>query len=102
MVDRVTVRRSGIHRLILTQLRPVSNIVQEYTAAYRPVMSLSPLSRDWSKARTDAGMETNSRDDMHAGELETSLLLHVARHLVHPGNETPTGQRAAHTCSPLA
>ena len=34
-----------------------------------------PTSVDWDEARKAAGMETNGHDDMHAGELETSILL---------------------------
>jgi creatinine amidohydrolase len=33
-------------------------------------------------------METTSHADMHAGELETSVLLHVAPETIRPGNET--------------
>jgi creatinine amidohydrolase len=33
-------------------------------------------------------METTSHDDMHAGELETSVLLYLAPDLVGAGNET--------------
>ena len=39
-------------------------------------LSLFPGSKDWTAARESAGMETNNHDDMHAGELETSILLH--------------------------
>ena len=84
--------RSGVERLVLINGHGgnyvLSNVVQEYTAAHGPKMSLFPQSHDWTKARVDAGMETDSHEDMHAGELETSLLLHVAPHLVRPGNET--------------
>ncbi|PWR06992.1 hypothetical protein DKT69_35760 [Micromonospora sicca] len=50
-------------------------------------MSLFPQAHDWTKAREDAGMETDSHEDMHAGELETSLLLHVAPELIRDGNQ---------------
>jgi len=62
-------------------------------------MSLFPLAHDWAKARADAGMHTGSHEDMHAGELETSLLLHVAPHLVRPGNHTAdwTADDGSHT-----
>lgn len=84
--------RSGVERLVLINGHGgnyvLSNVVQEYTAAHGPKMSLFPQSHDWTKARVEAGMETDSHEDMHAGELETSLLLHVAPHLVRPGNET--------------
>ncbi|WCN83809.1 creatininase family protein [Micromonospora sp. LH3U1] len=84
--------RSGVEHLVLVNGHGgnyvLSNVVQEYTAANGPTMSLYPQGHDWTKARTDAGMETNSHDDMHAGELETSLLLHVAPELIRAGNET--------------
>lgn len=87
-----SVIRSGVERLVLVNGHGgnyvLSNVVQEYTAVHGPVMSLFPQSRDWARARTDAGMATDNHEDMHAGELETSLLLHVAPELVRPGNET--------------
>src|SRR5262249_31448829 len=39
-------------------------------------------------ARVEAGLQTNNHDDMHAGELETSLLLQFAPSLVRPGSDT--------------
>ncbi|AVT38022.1 creatininase family protein [Plantactinospora sp. BB1] len=83
--------RSGLDHLVLVNGHGgnyvLSNVVQEYTAVNGPAMSLYPQSRDWTKARTDAGMQTNNHEDMHAGELESSLLLHVAPDLVRDGNE---------------
>jgi len=87
-----SLRRSGVERLILINGHGgnyvLSNVVQEYTAAHGPTMSLFPTGRDWQKARADAAMTTDGHEDMHAGELETSLLLHVAPELVRAGNET--------------
>ena len=87
-----SLEQSGIHHLVLVNGHGgnyvLSNVVQEYTAAHGPRMSLFPQSHDWIMARNDAGMETNNHDDMHGGELETSLLLHVAPDVVRPGNET--------------
>ncbi|RKN48409.1 creatininase family protein [Micromonospora endolithica] len=84
--------RSGVEHLVLVNGHGgnyvLSNVVQEYTAAHGPKMSLYPQGHDWTTARTDADMETSSHDDMHAGELETSLLLHVAPELIRAGNET--------------
>ncbi|BCJ73295.1 hypothetical protein CS0771_28390 [Catellatospora sp. IY07-71] len=51
-------------------------------------MTLFPQGADWARARDAAGLETNSHEDMHAGELETSILLHVTPSVVQPGNET--------------
>ncbi|GIH14713.1 creatininase family protein [Rugosimonospora africana] len=65
----------------------LSNVVQEASVG-GPRMALFPQTADWIKARTDAGMETTVHEDMHAGEAETSILLHVCPDVVRPGNET--------------
>jgi len=87
-----SLRRSGVERLVLVNGHGgnyvLSNVVQEYTAAHGPTMSLFPMGRDWDKAREDSQMATGGHEDMHAGELETSLLLHVAPELIRAGNET--------------
>ncbi|MET8461578.1 creatininase family protein [Micromonospora zamorensis] len=66
--------RSGVEHPVLINGHGgnyvLSNVVQGYTAASGLTMSLYPQGHDWTKARTDAGMETNSHEDMHAGELE--------------------------------
>jgi len=83
-------RRSGVKCLVLVNGHGgnyvLSNIVQEYTAIHGPTMSLFPHSKDWNLARQEAGMTTDSHTDMHAGELETSILMHVAPDVVRPGN----------------
>lgn len=87
-----SLRRSGVERLVLISGHGgnyvLSNVVQEYTSAHGPVMALFPQGQDWINARHAAGMETDSHADMHAGELETSILLHVAPEMVRPGNES--------------
>ncbi|MEW1861222.1 creatininase family protein [Streptomyces sp. NPDC088194] len=40
-------------------------------------MTLFPTPAEWTRAREHAGLATNSHDDMHAGEIETSILLHA-------------------------
>jgi creatinine amidohydrolase len=86
-----SLRQSGVQRLVLVNGHGgnyvLSNIVQEYTAAHGPVMALFPQGAEWDQARTDAGMVTGGHADMHAGELETSILLHAAPELVRPGND---------------
>jgi creatinine amidohydrolase len=57
------------------------NIVQEATVQ-KPAMALFPTTSDWIEARTAAGMQTTDHQDMHAGELETSILLHATPDLV--------------------
>src|SRR5690606_20181946 len=53
--------RSGVEHLVLINGHGgnyvLSNVVQEYTAAHGPKLSLFPQSHDWTKARVDAGME---------------------------------------------
>lgn len=48
-------------------------------------ITLFPGPREWEAARSEAGLATDNDTDMHAGELETSVLLHAAPHLVRPG-----------------
>jgi creatinine amidohydrolase len=72
-------------------MRPIavgkSNIVQEATVG-GPTMALFPGRDDWNRARADAGLAATGHDDMHAGELETSILLHTSPHVVAEGNST--------------
>jgi creatinine amidohydrolase len=62
----------------------LSNIVQEGNA-YGKRMALFPSGKDWTEARQSAGMATSNHEDMHAGELETSILLHTTPELVRDG-----------------
>jgi len=64
-----------------------ANIVQE-ASIDGPFMALFPGRDDWNRARADAGLATTGHDDMHAGELETSILLHTSPHVVRDGNGT--------------
>ncbi|MER7874373.1 creatininase family protein [Streptomyces solisilvae] len=86
-----SLRRSGVRGLILVNAHGgnyvLRNIVQE-SAATDFRMALFPGSADWDGARTRAGVRTPSNTDMHAGELETSILLHAHPELVRPGHET--------------
>ena len=61
----------------------LGNVVQE--ASLGPLrMALFPGELDWADARAAAGLTTSMLSDMHAGELETSILLHAHPHLVRP------------------
>ncbi len=62
----------------------LSHVVQEASAAGRS-MALFPAKDDWKDARVAAGLETSDHEDMHAGELETSILLHAFPELVRDG-----------------
>jgi creatinine amidohydrolase len=82
-----SLRRSGVRNLVLVNGHGgnyvLSNIVQE-----SPNTALFPQIGDWTAAREAAGIETSADSDMHAGELETSILLHAHPDLVRPGYET--------------
>lgn len=90
-----SLRRSGVERLALVNGHGgnyvLSNIVQEANAA-GPVMTLFPARDDWNAARQAAGLTSDGHADMHAGELEVSLLRHVAPELLRPGVETSDHQ----------
>ncbi|MGH8900681.1 MAG: creatininase family protein [Egibacteraceae bacterium] len=77
--------RSGVHRLVLVNAHGgnyvLSNITQQANID-SPRIVLFPGRMDWDVARDDAGMATSTSDDMHAGELETSLLLYAYPELV--------------------
>jgi creatinine amidohydrolase len=45
-------------------------------------MALFPSGTDWQRARRFAGLATSSHEDTHAGEVETSVLLHAHPELV--------------------
>ncbi|WP_432002707.1 creatininase family protein [Streptomyces sioyaensis] len=83
--------RSGIDTLILVNGHGgnyvLRNVVQE--SAGRGVrMALFPGSADWDRARARAGVQTSGHTDMHAGEAETSILLHAHPELVKEGYES--------------
>lgn len=81
---------SGVRKLVLVNAHGgnyvLSNIVQEANLT-EPRMSLFPQGREWNSARAHAGLSSNAHDDMHAGEIETSILLHSEPDLVRPGYE---------------
>ena len=80
-----SLRRSGVERLVLVNGHGgnyvLGNAVQESGGG----MALFPAPADWDDARAAAGLESSAESDMHAGELETSILLHVRPELVRPG-----------------
>jgi creatinine amidohydrolase len=88
---RASLHRSRIEKLVLVNCHGgnyvLRNIVQE-ASIDGPQMALFPGSDDWGLAREDAGLITSDHDDMHAGELETSILLHSTPELVRPGFRT--------------
>lgn len=88
---RASLCHAGIDRLVLVNGHGgnyvLGNLVQEANVD-GPAMALFPGRDDWNRARADAGLTTDGHDDMHAGELETSLLLYAYPHAVRDGNAT--------------
>jgi creatinine amidohydrolase len=86
-----SLRQSGIRRVVLVNGHGgnyvLSNVVQEANID-GPRLALYPSRSDWDTARQRAGLTSTAHDDMHAGEIETSILLHVAPDVVRPGYET--------------
>ena len=79
---------SGLTSLVIVNCHggnySLANIVQEGNAQGRK-MALFPTGTDWADARQSAGLATSNHEDMHAGELETSILLHAHPELVRDG-----------------
>jgi creatinine amidohydrolase len=89
ITDSVT--GSGLSTLVLVNGHGgnyvLSNIVQEVNV-HGPRMALFPTGPDWSDARSAAGLDSTMHGDMHAGEIETSILLYAHPELVKEGYET--------------
>ncbi|MFD0318406.1 creatininase family protein [Streptomyces flavalbus] len=85
-----SLRRSGVDALVLVNGHGgnyvLGNVVQE-SSARGERMALFPAAEDWEAARERAGVSTSLLTDMHAGEIETSVLLHTHPELVRPGYE---------------
>ncbi|WP_460691708.1 creatininase family protein [Mycobacterium intracellulare] len=75
----------------------LTNIVQQANATGPLAIGLYPSREDWTEARAAAGLISSSHDDMHAGELETSILLaRYPEHLQpgwHTGDHTHSDRR---------
>ncbi|MFE2040717.1 creatininase family protein [Streptomyces sp. NPDC059477] len=86
-----SLRRSGVGALVVVNGHGgnyvLGHVVQEASARGER-MALFPAVEDWEAARERAGVETSLLTDMHAGEIETSVLLHTHPEMVRPGYET--------------
>jgi creatinine amidohydrolase len=75
---RASLAALGIRGLVLVNGHGgnyiLSNLALEANAVQRSVIVL-PVREDWDQARSDAGCTATTSQDMHAGELEVSLLL---------------------------
>lgn len=80
-----SLRRSGVDKLVIVNGHGgnyvLSNVVQQANVG-GPRIALFPGRQDWATAREVAGLTSTSTEDMHAGEIETSLLLHACPELV--------------------
>lgn len=87
---RASLRHSGIDKLVLVNGHGgnyvLANVAQQSNIDGRHVL-LFPGGDDWRTARDHAGLESTSREDMHGGELETSILLHAMPDVVRPTYE---------------
>jgi creatinine amidohydrolase len=86
-----SIANSGLTSLVILNCHGgnyvLANIVQEGNAEGKK-MALFPSGADWAEARKCAGLVTSNHEDMHAGELETSILLHANPELVRDGYQT--------------
>ncbi|MFE7859240.1 creatininase family protein [Streptomyces sp. NPDC057403] len=86
-----SLRRSGVDALVVVNGHGgnyvLGNVVQE-SSARGERMALFPVAEDWETARQRAGVTTSLLTDMHAGEIETSILLHAHPEFLRPGHET--------------
>jgi creatinine amidohydrolase len=86
-----SLRRSGVDTLVVVNGHGgnyvLGNVVQE-SSARGERMALFPAPEDWEAARERAGVVASLLTDMHAGEIETSILLHAHPEMLRPGYET--------------
>ena len=87
---QASLEQQGIRKLVLVNGHGgnyvLGNVVQEANVAERR-MALFPHRDDWDRARKAGGLVTSSHEDMHGGELETSILLYASAESVRPGFE---------------
>lgn len=83
-----SLERAGVRKLALVSAHGgnyvLSNVVQEANVTDRRML-LYPGREAWERARADSDCQTSMHEDMHGGELETSLLLHAVPDVVRAG-----------------
>jgi creatinine amidohydrolase len=74
-----SLERQGIRRLLIVNGHGgndvLANLVQQAAVQGGTRIGLFPTREDWNEAREAAGMTSDPHEDMHAGELEVSILL---------------------------
>ncbi|HEV7653185.1 MAG TPA: creatininase family protein [Mycobacteriales bacterium] len=90
--------RSGVTKLVLVNGHGgnyvLSNVAQEANVGARRML-LFPGRADWDAARAAGGLVTSTSADMHAGELEVSILLAVRPDLVGAAYADPASDTDA-------
>ncbi len=85
---RASLEARGVGALVLVNGHGgnyvLSSVVLEANQARR-CMTLFPVRENWDRARQDAACTATTSQDMRAGELEVSLLLHADPGLVRDG-----------------
>ena len=83
----VSLEHAGIDLMVLVNGHGgnyvLSNFAQEANVE-RPRVYLAPVRQQWQAAMDAGGIESGISEDMHGGELETSLMLHMYPELVRP------------------
>ncbi|MFE1099493.1 creatininase family protein [Nocardiopsis alba] len=80
-----SLRAAGTPKLVVVNGHGGNHVLANLVQASGGDMALFPGPNDWEAARKSAGMRTTNDRDMHAGELETSVLLHARPDLVRTG-----------------
>lgn len=86
-----SLERQSIRRLLIVNGHGgnyvLGNVVQQAALDSRVRIGLFPSREDWNEAREAAGMASTAHEDMHAGELEVSILLAAFPDAVRDGWE---------------
>ncbi|MFD9591678.1 creatininase family protein [Kitasatospora sp. NPDC059973] len=84
-----SLQESGVEQLVVVNGHGgnyvLANVVQEANTGPAPRMALFPRREDWEHARAVAELASTGHEDMHAGEIETSVLLYLWPEVVRDG-----------------